>query len=170
MIYKIYFLLLLTILISSCSSTKEYSINEIKELESTHFIKDSLIVKQIDFLLKSGKMKVDNDEFISLKVERLPLLNSYSLTITKTLFSLEKHKFYYQNYDKMALGFLNFNNEVILLHGDIKFFFERKKNVKAKNIFYSKKINKPERISIIYDPIVFNYKIKEDQVFLLSWY
>lgn len=43
--YKIYFLLLLTILILSCSSTKEYSIKEIKEIESTHLLKDSLIVK-----------------------------------------------------------------------------------------------------------------------------
>lgn len=94
---KIILFLLLTLLISSCSSTQEYAINEIKELGSTHLIKDSLIVKQIDFLLKSGKLKVDKDEFISIKVERLPLLNNYSLTITKTLISLEKHKFYYQN-------------------------------------------------------------------------
>jgi hypothetical protein len=113
---KIILFLFLLVLISSCGINKEYGINEIKELESTHFIKDSLIVKQIDFLLKSGKLKVDKDEFISINLERLPLLNNYSLTITKTLFSLEKHKLYYQNYDEMALGFLNFNNEVILLH------------------------------------------------------
>lgn len=165
---KIILFLFLLVLISSCGINKEYGINEIKELESTHFVKDSLIVKQIDFLLKSGKLKVDKDEFISIKLERLPLLNNYSLTISKTLFSLEKHKFYYQNYDKMAYGFLNFNREIILLHGDIKFFFERKKNIKTKNIFYSKQKNKPELISFIYDPPIFKFKLKDDHCFFIS--
>lgn len=168
--YKISFLLLLTILLSSCNSTKENSINEIKELESTHFVKDSLIVKQIDFLLKSGKLKVNNYEFISINVERLSLLNNYSLTISKTMFSSEKHKFYYQNYVELAEGYLIFNNEIVLLFGGIKFFFEKNKRVKAENIFYSKYNYEHEKILPVYDPPVFKYKIKDDQCFFISSY
>ncbi|HRZ33121.1 MAG TPA: hypothetical protein P5188_12480 [Flavobacterium sp.] len=156
-----------------CCNQKEYTFNQIKNLKSTHIIKDSLIISEIEKLIDSRKLDVGKNELIVIKLYKQDKLKQiYNFEITKSFFTIEQRRFKEKKSTQNDFkGYLYNNDMVILLYGDVEEFFEVKKNSKPKNIFYVKKNRfEKEQIVIIYDPRIFKYEIRKGKlIFITEW-
>lgn len=164
-------LTLIFFVFSSCINQKEYTYNEIKSLKSTHKIKDSLIVKELEKLIENKKLVINENEFIVVKLNNLDTLKKIkALEITKSMLTIEQRRFLDMEFERKGLkGYLFNKNEIILLYGDLDSFFEIKEKIYPKIIFFVNKDKfEKEKIGIMYDPPIFKYEIRNRELIFIS--
>lgn len=153
---KIIFSLALLI-IMSCNSKQEYSIETINKLSPTYVITSESILnelKKIDYNVNFD----DSADIFILYVEKNTNKN-YTISITKTeLFFFRKFKSDY--YFKTLKGYANYNDQKVLLYGDLEnHLFEKTSGNLKDIIYYQKSADKLEE-PIIYEPTFIDFIVK----------
>jgi hypothetical protein len=170
---KLYFnisCIIILVINFNCSSKREYTFNQLKDIHPKFIIKDSLIVNEVTKLINNKKMKVNKNEFISIKINKdQSLKNYYYLEITKKLFTVEKRRALNKNLcDLNYKDFILYNDYLMLLYGDINDFFEIEKRNLKNDIFFIKNKTQIEKFGIVYDPPIFKYEIVNGKLILIS--
>lgn len=149
-------LIILSIILFSCNSQKEYTIEQVKNLEPTHQVIDNIIVKSIDELRKNDELYSDKDDTVILYFERKD--DIYNLSLTKTKFELFK-KFKSDAFKNLK-GYIFHNDKIVLLYGDLPDkYLERQKNKLLDVTKTTFKVDK-ETPPIIYEPAYIEIQLK----------
>ncbi|WP_120752532.1 hypothetical protein [Aquimarina sp. BL5] len=149
----------------SCSK-KVYTIEQVKNLDSTHFIENNLVIDIIkDFDTKS-KIYDDDANLYVLYVDEINA-SEYKISISKTdfdLFRVEKSKHYFRK----VKGYTKYKETLVVLYGDIHPSLFKENQNETKQIMNYSKLEKDKNKFIIYEPNFVDYRIKDNLIVKLE--
>jgi len=156
-----FFIISFCVFFCSCTAQREFAIDDLFRLKSTHTIDNDIFLKAIDeFLLKEGNSILEKGGFVDLYIRKNGN-EFFTIQFSKSDFNLEKsYRSQLSNklsgYNRLK-GYLKYKGNLLVLQGEVNDFFDCVKPCKVYDIFYKKE--EIEGILPMYEPTVYEFEL-----------